>query len=70
MIVNMALEAHEAVRVLRQRLGLSQAECADLLGWSRKTVSDVENRMAIERTVESVLLRLQALAADKPVAQA
>lgn len=69
-MVVMELKKDEAVRVLRQRLGLSQAECADLLGWSRKTVSDVENGMAIERTVESVLLRLQALAADKPVAQA
>lgn len=52
------------LREERERLGLTQAGLADLVGVSRKTINTVENGVFIPSTV--LALRLAA-ALDRPV---
>lgn len=57
-------ELHNTLREERDRLGLTQAGLADLIGVSRKTINTVENGVFIPSTV---LALKRAAALDRPV---
>jgi putative transcriptional regulator len=60
----LAEQLHNRVREAREANGLTQAQLADLIGMSRKTVNTVENGVFVPSTV--VALRL-ARALGEPV---
>ena len=57
-------DLHNTLREERERLGLTQAGLADLVGVSRKTINTVENGVFIPSTVLALKL---AAALDRPV---
>ena len=57
-------QLHNRLRAERERLGLTQAELADRVGVSRKTVNTVENGVFVPSTVLALKL---ARALGRPV---
>lgn len=47
---------HNCLKLERERLGLTQAELAELVGVSRKTINTVENGVFIPSTVLALRL--------------
>ncbi len=60
----MSTQLSNQLRAERDRVGLTQAQLADLVGVSRKTINTVENSVFIPSTL--LALRL-ARALDRPV---
>jgi putative transcriptional regulator len=62
----MAERLANALKDERTRLGLTQADLADRIGVSRKTINTVENGVFVPSTLLALKL---AVALDKPVEQ-